>query len=159
VDLIRRTGSPLARYRPTALEDQFGRMVESMFEDFFAPAAQAAALSRWPEESISSPRLNVIENEKSFQVQAEMPGVKKEDIKVAIENQRVTIEGESKHEEEKREGENVVYAERSARKFMRSFMLPTEVDDATADAKLEDGVLTLTLPKKQTSAAKRLTVQ
>ena len=88
-----------------------------------------------------------------------MPGVKKEDVKVAIDNQRVTIEGETKHEEEKREGENVVYAERSARKFMRSFMLPTEVDDATADAKLEDGVLTLTLPKKQASAAKRLTIQ
>jgi HSP20 family protein len=158
VNLIRRTGSPLTQYRPAAIEDQFGRLVESMFEDFFAPAAQAAALGRWPEESISSPRLNVTENEKSFKVQAEMPGVKKEDIKVAIENQRVTIEGESKHEEEKREGENVVYSERSARKFMRSFMLPTEVDDATADAKLEDGVLTLTLPKKQASAAKRLAI-
>jgi HSP20 family protein len=149
----------LGQYRPAAIEDQLGRMVESMYEDFFAPTAQAAALGRWPEESVSSPRLNVTENEKSFQVQAEMPGVKKEDIKVAIENQRVTIEGESKHDEEKREGENVVYSERSARKFMRSFMLPTEVDDATADARLEDGVLTLTLPKKQASAAKRLTIQ
>ena len=159
MNLVRRTGSPLAGYRPSAIEDQFGRMVESMFEDFFAPAAQAAALSRWPEEGISSPRLNVTETEKSFQVQAEMPGVKKEDVKVAIDKQRVTIEAETKHTEEKREGENVVYAERTARKFMRSFMLPTDVDEATADAKLEDGILTLTLPKKQASAAKRLTIQ
>jgi HSP20 family protein len=149
----------MAAYRPSAIEDQFGRMVESMFEDFFAPAAQAAALSRWPEEGVSSPRLNVTETEKSFQVQAEMPGVKKEDVKVAIDKQRVTIEAETKHEEEKREGENLVYAERTARKFMRSFMLPTEVDDAGADARLEDGILTLTLPKKQASAAKRLTIQ
>jgi HSP20 family protein len=159
VNLIKRTGSPLTRYRPTTMEDQFGRLVENMFEDFFAPAAQAAALSRWPEEGISSPRVNVIENDKAYQVQAEMPGVKKEDVKVSIENQRVTIEAESKHEDEQKEGENVVYAERTARKFMRSFMLPTEVDDATADAKLEDGVLKLTLPKKQASAAKRLTIQ
>jgi HSP20 family protein len=159
VNLIRRTGSPLARYRPSTIEDQFGRMVESMFEDFFAPAAQAAALSRWPEEGITSPRLNVTENDKSFMVQAEMPGVKKEDVKVAIDNQRVTIEAETRHEEEQREGENVVYAERTARKFMRSFLLPTDVDDSTADAKLEDGVLTLTLPKKQGSSAKRLTIQ
>jgi HSP20 family protein len=159
MNLVRRTGSPLAGYRPNAIEDQFGRMVENMFEDFFAPAAQAAALSRWPEEGTSSPRLNVTENEKSFQVQAEMPGVKKEDVKVAIDRQRVTIEAETKHEEEKKEGENLVYAERTARKFMRSFMLPTEVDDAGADARLEDGILTLTLPKKQASGAKRLTIQ
>ena len=149
----------MAAYRPSAIEDQLGRMVESMFEDFFAPAAQAAALSRWPEEGVSSPRLNVTETEKTFQVHAEMPGVKKEDVKVAIDKQRVTIEAETKQAEEKREGENLVYAERTARKFMRSFMLPTEVDDAGADARLEDGILTLTLPKKQASAAKRLTIQ
>jgi HSP20 family protein len=159
MNLVRRTGSPVAAYRPNAIEDQFGRMVESMFEDFFAPAAQAAALSRWPEEGISSPRLNVTETEKTFQVHAEMPGVKKEDVKVAIDKQRVTIEAQTRHEEEKREGENLVYAERTARKFMRSFMLPTEVDDAGADARLEDGILTLTLPKKRASAAKRLTIQ
>jgi HSP20 family protein len=159
MNLVRRTGSPVTAYRPNVIEDQFGRMVESMFEDFFAPAAQAAALSRWPEEGISSPRLNVTETEKTFQVHAEMPGVKKEDVKVAIDKQRVTIEAQTRHEEEKREGENLVYAERTARKFMRSFMLPTEVDDAGADARLEDGILTLTLPKKRASAAKRLTIQ
>jgi HSP20 family protein len=159
VNLIRRAGSPLAHFRPGMVEDQFGRMVENMFEDFFAPAAQAAALSRWPEEGISSPRLNVTENDKSFMVQAEMPGVKKEDVKVAIDHQRVTIEAETRHEEQQREGESVVYAERTARKFMRSFLLPSDVDDAAADARLEDGILTLTLPKQRGGSAKRLTVQ
>jgi HSP20 family protein len=159
MNLIRRTGSPMTAYRPNSMEDQFGRMVETMFEDFFAPAAQAAAMSRWPEEGTSSPRLNVTEDEKSFQVQAEMPGVKKEDVKVSIDRQRVTIEAETRQEQEKREGENLVYAERTARKFMRSFMLPTEVDDAGADARLEDGVLSLSLPKKQAGGAKRLTIQ
>jgi hypothetical protein len=99
INLIRRTGSPLARYRPSAIEDQFGRMLESMFEDFFTPATQAAGLSRWPDDGIASPRLEVTENEKSFQVQADIPGVKKEDAKVAIDRQRVTIEAQSRSEE------------------------------------------------------------
>lgn len=159
MNLVRRSGSPLAGYRPRTIEDQFGRMVENMIEEFFAPAAQAAALSRWPEDGIASPRLNVIEKDNAFQIEAEMPGVKKEDVKVTIENQRVTIEAETRREEEKREGENVVYAERTARKFVRSFLLPTDVDDAAAEAKMENGVLALTLPKKQGGAAKRLTVQ
>ncbi|MBC7456138.1 MAG: Hsp20/alpha crystallin family protein [Massilia sp.] len=153
MNLVRRTGSPLARYRPSAIEDQFGRMVESMFEDFFSPVTQAGALS-----GIATPSLDVTENEKSFQVQIEMPGVKKEDVKVAIDRQRVSIEAESRHEETQREGESVLYTERTARKFMRSFALPAEVDDAGAEARMEDGVLTLTLPKKLGSEGKRLTI-
>ena len=159
MNLVRRTNSPLSAYRPHALEDQFGRMVENMFEDMLAPFATGGTLSRFSEEGSISPRLNVSETEKSFEIEAELPGVKKEDVKVAIENQRVTIEGESKREEQQREGENVLYTERSARKFVRSFMLPSEVDDANAQARMENGVLTLSLPKKQASAAKRLTVQ
>jgi HSP20 family protein len=158
MNLVRRSSSPLSMYRPGAIEDQFGRIVESMFEDFFAPVMQGGS-SRWAQDATISPRLNVTEDENAFQVKAEMPGVKKEDVKVAIENQRVTIEGESKFADEKREGENVVYSERAASKFVRSFMLPTDVDDAAAEARLEDGILTLTLPKKQGNAAKRLTVQ
>ena len=53
----------------------------------------------------------------------------------------------------------MVYAERTARRFMRSFALPTEVDDGSAQAKLENGVLQLSLPKKQGTEARRLTIQ
>ncbi|MES2756695.1 MAG: Hsp20/alpha crystallin family protein [Pseudomonadota bacterium] len=159
MNLIRRTGSPLARYRPSSIEDQLGRMVESMFEDFIAPAAQAAALGRFPEQSLASPRVNVAEDDKSFRVEAELPGVKKEDVKVAVDGQRVTIEAEVRQESGQREGETVVYAERSARKFVRSFMLPADVDDAAADARMEDGVLTLTLPKRQATPSRQLTIQ
>jgi HSP20 family protein len=158
MNLVRRTSSPLSVYRPSAIEDQLGRMVENMFEDFFAPMTQGTALPRFAAEGTISPRVNVTENEKAFQVQAEMPGVKKEDVKVTIDNQRVTIEGEAKHEEQ-REGENVVYSERIARKFVRSFVLPAEVDDSAAEARMENGILTLILPKKQGTAAKKLTVQ
>lgn len=156
MNLVRRTGPPAAMFRPPSFDDQFGRIVESIFRDFIAPAAQAAALTR--EEGTVSPRIDVSENEQAFVVHAEMPGVKKEDVKVSIENKRVTIEAETKREEEKQAGENVVCTERTARKFRRSFVLPTEVDDSAAEARLEDGILTLTLPKKQ-ATAKQLTVQ
>lgn len=156
MNLVRRGNSPLSAYRPTA-EDGFGRLVESMFEDIFAPLALGA--SRRLDDGASIPRLDMIENEQAYEIQAEMPGVEKGDLKVAIDHQRVTIEGECRKANERREGENVVYSERSARKFLRSFTLPTEVDDAAAQAKLENGVLHLTLPKKQGGAVRRLDVQ
>ena len=98
------------------------------------------------------------ESEQAYDIQADMPGVDKEDLKVAIDGSRVTIEGECRKANERREGENVVYSERSARKYLRSFTLPSEIDDAAAQAKLENGVLHLTLPKKQGNGARRLEI-
>lgn len=155
MNIVRREGSPLSAYRPSWVDDQFGRMVENMFEDFFAPSL----LSRGDTGALVSPRLNVSENEKAFEIEAEMPGVAKEDVKVAIDNRRISIEGEAKRESAEKEGENIVYAERSTRKFARSFTLPADVDDAAAQAKLENGILRLTLPKKESSQAKKLTIQ
>ena len=156
MNLIRRNASPLASYRPGSMEDQFGRMVENMFHDFFAPLGQAG---RWSEDDTGMPRLDVRETDQAFEVQADLPGVKKEDIKVSIDGPRVTIEGECQQANEQREGEQVVYSERSTRRYQRSFHLPSEVDDAAAEARLEDGVLKLTLPKKTGGAARRLTIQ
>lgn len=156
MNLIRRNNSPLSTLRGGPMEDQFGRMVESMFQDFFAPLAQSG---RWADEGLAMPRLDVSEHDKAFEVQAELPGVKKEDLKVSIDGQRVTIEGECQQANEQREGEQVVYSERSTRRYQRSFTLPSEVDEAGAQARLENGILMLTLPKKQGGAAKRLTIQ
>ena len=156
MNLVRRGSTPLPAYRPNSVEEGFGRLVESMFEDFFAPLAQGGGALR---DSAAVPRLDMSETEQAYEIQADMPGVNREDLKVAIDRQRVTIEGECRQANERREGENVVYSERSARKFMRSFTLPTEVDDTAAQAKLENGVLHLTLPKKQGSEARRLTIQ
>ena len=159
MNIIRRTPSALAGYRPRAMDDQFGRLVENMFEEMLAPFTHGTALSQWSAEGAVCPRLNVSESDKAFEVQAELPGVKKEDVKVAIEHQRVTIEGESRREQEQRAGENLLYTERGASKFMRSFMLPVEVDEAGAEARMENGILTLTLPKKQGSEATRIAIQ
>ncbi|RJF96605.1 Hsp20/alpha crystallin family protein [Noviherbaspirillum cavernae] len=159
MNIIRRHASPLSTYRPASMDDSFGRMVENMFEDFLAPGSPYSALSRQGADDIASPRLTVTENDKSFEVEAEMPGVKKEDIKVAVENQRVSIEGEAKRESAQKEGESIVYAERITRHFARSFTLPSEVDESAAQARLENGILMLSLPKKRATEAKKLTVQ
>lgn len=156
MNLIRRTNPALQAYRPNPVEEGFGRMVESMFQDFFAPLA---AGQQWGSEGAMAPRLDVKETEKSFEIQAELPGVEKEDVKVSVDGQRITIEAECRKANERREGETVVYAERTASRFMRSFALPTEVDDTAAQAKLENGVLQLSLPKKQGTEARRLTIQ
>jgi HSP20 family protein len=156
MNLIRRTNSPLSAIRGGPVEEQFGQMVENMFHDFLAPLAQSG---RWADEGLAMPRLDVSETDKSFEVQAELPGVKKEDIKVAVEGKRVTIEGECQQANEQRQGGQVVYSERSTRRYQRSFTLPSEVDDAGAEARLENGILMLTLPKKQGAAARRLTIQ
>jgi HSP20 family protein len=159
MNLIRRNTSPLSTYRPSSVDEQFGRLVENMFDDFFAPFAGGQAMSGLAGDGVTSPRLNVVETDKSFEIEAELPGVKKEDIKVAIDRQRVSIEGEAKQETARTEGETVVYAERSTRRFARSFTLPSEVDDTQSNAKLENGILKLSLLKKQETQAKRLSIQ
>jgi len=155
MNLIRRNPSPPSTFHPGAMDDAFGRMVEGMFNDMFAPFARAGA---WAGEGMAAPRLDVTENDTAYEVQAELPGVKKEDVKVSVDGQRVTIEAECQQANEQRQGEQVVYSERSTRRYQRSFTLPSEVDDGNAAARLEDGVLMLTLPKRQGGGARRLTV-
>ena len=157
MSIVRRDSPSRSIYRP--IEDQFGRLLENMFEDFFSPMTAFSPSSRGGADDTMNPHLNVVETDKTFEVEAELPGVKREDIKVAIDNRRVTIEAEAKRETAEKEGEHVVYAERSSRKYARSFMLPTDVDDAASNAKLENGILRLTLPKKELAQVKKLTIQ
>ncbi|MGB7480931.1 MAG: Hsp20/alpha crystallin family protein, partial [Burkholderiaceae bacterium] len=115
--------------------------MDNMLEEFLAPWENQ-------ESGISSPRMNVVENDQAFVVEADMPGVAKEDIKLSVDNRRVSIEGEVKRESSQKDGQNVLHSERLISRFSRSFTLPAEVDENRADARLENGVLILTLPKK-----------
>jgi hypothetical protein len=72
MNLVRRSGPPMAIYRPRSVEDQFGRMVESIFQDLIAPVAQAAAMSRLSDDSTMSPRVDVSESEKAYTVKADV---------------------------------------------------------------------------------------
>jgi HSP20 family protein len=141
-------------YRTPQFDAPFERLVQNMFQDLFTPAKNGDQ-----EAQVSSPRIDVTETDKSFQVQAELPGIAKEDIKLTVERKRVSIEADVKRGIEKKEGETVIYAERVAQKFVRSFSLPTEVDETQVQAKLDNGILTLTLPKKEAAQAKTISVQ
>jgi HSP20 family protein len=103
-------------------------------------------------------RMDVSENDREYQILAELPGVKKEEISIIISGNEVAVSAEVKHEKNVKNGDTVLRAERYYGKLQRAFTLGHEVDQATAQAKYNDGVLELTLPKKTGAASKRLAV-
>jgi len=103
-------------------------------------------------------KMDVKEADGKYVVNAEIPGVKRDDIHVTIEGNRVSISAEVKHEKEEKEGEKVIRSERSYGMASRSFSLADEVDQSKAQAKYTDGVLELTLPKKPGSARKEISI-
>jgi HSP20 family protein len=103
-------------------------------------------------------KLDVEEQDAAYVVTAEIPGVRKEDIKVDVDGNVVTICAESKTEREEKNRGCVVRSERYYGSLYRSFALGTDIDQSKAQAKYADGVLTLTLPKKSNGSAKRLSI-
>jgi HSP20 family protein len=160
MNIVRRNAPARALgLRSMPVDEQFGQVVENMMQDFFAPFLPYSALATGAQEMTLAPPINVMETDKTFEVEVEVPGVKKEDVQVSIDGQGVSIQAEAKRESAQKEGENIVYAERIVKKYSRTFMLPVEVDEEGAQARLEDGMLKLTLPKKASGQARQLTIQ
>jgi len=138
----------IARFDPFSdLDDMFkGFLVRPMRFDLDAPAQQMSI------------KVDVTRADGAYTVKAELPGVKKDDIHVSIDGSQVTISGEVKNEKEEKKGEEVLRSERYYGKVSRSFTLAQEVDEGRAEAKYADGVLTLTLPTRAKSSARKLTV-
>jgi HSP20 family protein len=142
--------SNLTRYNP------FDELFNEFSKGFWVkPLALPAG---FPSEGELKMKLDVKEDEKGYTVQAEVPGVKKEDIQVDIDGNQVSVRAELKKEKEEKKGEKIVYSERSYGMVSRSFTLPVEVDEKGAKAEYKDGVLNLVLPKKSNGAAKRIAV-
>jgi HSP20 family protein len=111
-----------------------------------------------PENGELKMKLDVKEDEKSYTVRADIPGVKKEDIQVEVDGDCVTLRAEVKKEKEEKKDEKVIYSERSYGMVSRSFSLPMEVDAGSARADYKDGVLNLVLPKKAGAQARRVAI-
>lgn len=126
---------------------------DDFFRGFFVRPVEMGASAEGPQL-----KMDVKENGQSYVVHAELPGIKKEDIHVAIDGGVVSITAERKQEKEVKEGERILRSERYYGKVSRSFQLGQDIDEAKAVAKFNDGVLELTLPKKAAAAAKRLTI-
>jgi HSP20 family protein len=103
-------------------------------------------------------KLDVSEDDAQYMVKADIPGVRREDINVSVDGNQVTISAEVKKESEEKKGGRVLRSERQYGYATRMFSLDCEVDDAKADAKYENGVLNLKLPKKTAKAVKKLAI-
>lgn len=136
----------ILRYNP--VDDAF----DDLFRGFFMRPV------RFDAQQAVQIKLDVSEDEKAFIVHAEIPGVKKDDIKVSIEGSQVAISAEVKNEKEVKDGEKVLRSERYYGQVSRVFSLGQEVDDAAAEAQYKDGVLLLNLPKRAASSSKTLTI-
>ena len=112
----------------------------------------------FPAETNLEMKIDVKEDDKSFTVKADIPGVKKEDIHVDIDDDYVSLRAEVNREKEEKKDEKLVYSERAYGMVSRSFTLPAAVDEKGAKAEYKDGVLQLTLPKKGDGSAKRIAV-
>jgi HSP20 family protein len=143
----------LERWAP----DFFGvqREINRLFDDSFRGGMQAEeALGR----SYWSPAVDIAERDNEYVVKVELPGVNKDDVKITLESNILTIRGEKKQEKEEK-GENSHRLERSYGSFQRSFTLPTIVKNDKIDAVYRDGILTVTLPKAEEAKPKQIEVK
>ncbi|MEW6678624.1 MAG: Hsp20/alpha crystallin family protein [Pseudomonadota bacterium] len=142
--------SSIVRRDPFAMDELF----DDLMKGYWVRPMQ------WPKEmpDMQSIRMDMKENETAYTIHAEMPGVKREDIHVTMEGNRVSITAEVKKDREEKEGEKVLRSERYYGKVSRNFVLEHEVDEAGANAHFSDGVLELVLPKKAMAAQRKLEI-
>jgi HSP20 family protein len=145
----------IVRWRPYRPMTSLQHEVNKLFDDFFtrreSDEPESAGVA-W------APRVDIHEAKDKFVVEAEVPGVKKDDIKLSVHDDRLSIEGERKYEHEEHEDCDCHRQERFYGKFHRSFTLPTAVDATKIVAKYNDGVLNIELPKKEAALPKEIEI-
>ncbi len=105
-----------------------------------------------------APETDVIESEDEIRVLTEMPGLKRDDIEIDVENNVLTISGEKREERTEEEEGRYHLAERRYGMFSRSFVLPRDVDPERIEASFEDGVLNVRIPKSERARRRRIEV-
>ena len=132
----------------------FGGDIDRAFEGFFRPL-------RWVEEATSEnfvPAMDIKETENDYTVRTDLPGVRKEDISVTMENGLLTINAERKSEEVQKEGERELRRECRYGRYTRSLRLGTQVNEKSVKANYRDGVLELVLPKAEEVKPRKIAV-
>ena len=131
--------------------------IDELFAGYFRPVQADARGATQPI------RIDVSEDAKVYRVAAALPGVKKEDIQVSVDQNEVTISAEVKRETTAKEGEGagekLLHSERFFGKTTRVFTVAQDIDEAGVQAKYADGILSLVLPKKVPVSAKRVTIE
>ncbi len=151
---------PRAAGRALSPFDEMERMMDRMFADFFPrsflrPFGWPSVAAEWEPQV---PRVDVVDREEDVLVRAELPGVQKKDLDVAIRDSAVTIKANVEREEKEEQGD---YYRRERRRgsFARTVELPAEVDGTKAKASLKDGILELTLPKVERARAHHISIE
>ena len=139
--------------------EPLGSLFDDIFDNYFTRAGWPVAARSAQRTGASLARMDVVDKGDRYAVTLDLPGVKKEDIHITVEGSRVAIAAESKSQAETRDGDKVLHSERTATSFARSFELPSEVTEDKADAAYENGVLQLTLPKREHVAGRKLSVR
>ncbi len=146
----------ITRYEPWTVLNQLQRELERSFEslrtDLERGEGETAAAVEW------APAVDIKEEADRYVVHADLPGVKPEDIDVDLHNGVLTIKGH-RETEAKEEKENYKRIERIYGSFYRRFALPESVDEEKIEAKYDNGVLTITIPKKPQHQPKKISVQ
>ncbi len=133
----------------------------SLLDDFFRDMTPGFYVKPLHGDALPSPgqiRIDVKENGDAYTVSAEVPGVRKEDIDVHIEGGMVTVRAEVKQEDTQTRDDKLLRSERYFGAVSRGIQLPQDVDPAQAKARYDNGVLMLTLPKKQGQAGQKLRI-
>lgn len=131
----------------------------SLFDEFFRDVAPGYFIKPLHGDPLPTQiKVDVSENAAAYTVAAEVPGVAKDDIHIALDGGVVTISAEVRQQDQQKNEDKVLRSERYYGQVSRSFQLPVEIDVAAAKAKYDNGVLTLTLPKKNQPGSKRLAI-
>jgi HSP20 family protein len=133
----------------------FDEDFDNMFEGFFRPLR---ALEQAPRGALI-PAVDVSEDDEQYLIRAELPGVKKDDISVTLEDGVLHISAETKSEQEEKQAGRIIRQERHYGKYVRSLRLVNAVDEQKVKAKYKDGVLELVLPKSESVKPKQITVE
>ena len=136
-------------------QDSIYTPVRSLMDDFFNFPTRWDDLYMREFDNLSA---NIWEEENKIFVKMAMPGIKKEDIKISVTGDTLNIEGSSKEEKEEKEKKYFLKTFQSS-SYSQSFNLPSLVNPDTVDAKFEDGVLTVTLPKAKESETKQIEIK
>lgn len=125
--------------------------MDSLFNDFFHGFGRPVTHGK-DSESLAGMRVDVHESEDAFEIHADLPGVKKEDINVLLENDVLTVSATKQTDSEKTKKGKVIYRERSSGSISRSFSVAPGTKQESIEANFADGVLTLSVPKANVEA-------
>jgi HSP20 family protein len=135
-------------------------LLEGVMKSVLRPGYEAAQTRQAGTWNVPIP-IDVTENDRAYHVLADLPGVKKDDVNVSIVGNQLTLSAEIKQEKAVEQGqgkENVLVSERPTGTLSRTVQFAADIDDARAEAQYRDGVLRLTLPKKESAQVKRLSI-